>query len=237
MTTWLVTGASRGLGFGLVKHILAASKDNTVFAACRNPSTANQLTELASSSEPDKLHIVKLDVADESTIAEAAKEVGSILSQKGLALDYLINNAGISTAHDTPMTATSKNLMDTLLTNTVGPFLVTQHFMPYLEKSAKPVLMNMSSGLGSITNADTSFQAGYRTSKAALNLFTKQLSVEKPEVIVFAMAPGWVKTDLAGPSAALTVDFSVSNMLKVLANVTKKDSGTFVNYSGAVLPW
>ncbi len=89
------TSASRGLGFGLVKHILAASKENTVFATCRDPSKAKQLVELASSSSPDSLFIVKLDVADEKTIAEASKEVGLILTQKGKALDYLINNAGI----------------------------------------------------------------------------------------------------------------------------------------------
>jgi len=237
MTTWLVTGASRGLGFGLVKHILAASKENTVFATCRDPSKAKQLVELASSSTLDSLFIVKLDVADENTIAEASKEVGLILTQKGKALDYLINNAGISTGNDTPLTVKPKNFIDTMLTNVVGPMLVTQHFMPYLIKSEKPVLMNMSSGLGSITNADTSFQASYRISKAALDMFTKQLSGENPNVITFAMAPGWVKTDMAGPSAALEVDFSVSNMLKVLLNITAKESGLFLKYDGAQMPW
>jgi len=234
MTTWLVTGASRGLGFGLVKKILETSKENTVFATCRKPDDAKQLAELAGSSN---LFIVKLDVADEKSIAEASKEVESILKQKGLALDFLINNAGITTGSDTPLTLKPKNFIDTMLTNVVGSMLVAQHFMPYLEKAEKPVLMNMSSGRASIANTNVALQTSYSTSKAALDMLTRKLAIEKPDVISFAMAPGWVKTDMGGPSAALEIDFSVSNMMKVLSNVSQKDSGSFLRYDGSIVPW
>lgn len=76
-----------------------------------------------------------------------------------------------STGNDTPLALKSKNFIDTTLTNTVGPILVAQHFMPYLEKSKTPVLMNMSSGRGSITNASAAYQLSYCASKAALNMF------------------------------------------------------------------
>lgn len=78
-----------------MKRILEASKENTVFAACRDPRNAKQLSDLMNSNASDRLYVVKLDVTDEASIVDASTEVGKILAQKGLTLDYLINNAGI----------------------------------------------------------------------------------------------------------------------------------------------
>ncbi|KLO08157.1 NAD(P)-binding protein, partial [Schizopora paradoxa] len=237
MATWLITGASRGLGFGLVKQILEASKDNTVFAACRDPSSAKQLSDLMKSSHSDSLHIVKLDVADEVSIVEASTEVGKILARNVLTLDYLINNAGLTSGNDSPLTLRQANFVKTLTTNAVAPMIVSQHFMKFLEKSKRPVVMNMSSGLGSIENASGTYQTSYCTSKAALNMLTKKLADERKNVISFVMDPGWVKTDLGGSAAPFDVDFSVSNVYKVLVGVSAKDSGSFLRFDGQVVPW
>jgi len=180
---------------------------------------------------------VALDVADENSIAEASRKVGEILTRKGLTLDYLINNAGITSGNDSPLTLKLNNFINTLITNTVAPMLVSQYFMPHLEKSKRPVLMNMSSGLGSIRQTNSTYQTSYCTSKAALNMLTKKLAEERQNVTSFVMDPGWVKTDLGGPSAAFDTDFSVSNMYKVLTNVSAKDSGSFLRYDGQVVPW
>jgi len=237
MTTWLVTGASRGLGLGLVKEILGASKQNIVFAACRDPSNAKQLTDLASASDTKNLYIVKLNVTDEKSIEEASKEVGAILTQKGLPLDYLINNAGVTSGNDSPLSLKAENFVKTLLTNAVAPIIVSQQFMPLLEKSKRPVLMNMTSSLGSIEMADSTYQTSYCASKSALNMLTRKLATEKRNVIAFVMDPGWVRTDLGGPSADLDIEFSVSSMYKTISNVSEKDSGSFLKFDGRALPW
>ncbi|OJT07885.1 hypothetical protein TRAPUB_1217 [Trametes pubescens] len=237
-TTWLITGASRGIGLELVRQLLA-SPSNTVIAACRTPSTASALAALKDTAK-GTLHVVQLDMADFESIRVLPGVLARILGGQGL--DYLINNAGILKG-DTPLTLDADVLLETLRTNTVGPALLTAACAPLLDAGARKTVLNVSSGLGSIAGADKvpgtgpRAVASYSMSKAALNMFTYKLKMEKPEWVAITLAPGWVKTDLGGADAALEVADSVKGILKVVMEATVADSGKYLRWDGEVLPW
>ncbi|EGO03964.1 hypothetical protein SERLA73DRAFT_175670 [Serpula lacrymans var. lacrymans S7.3] len=239
--TWLVTGASRGIGFELVKQLLTAPTTHSVFAACRNPAGANGLNALAhgspefhSQSHP-ALHVVQMDVTDENSINAAKEEVKEILNGRGL--DYLINNAGISVRDDRANTFTAKDLTASIVANVVGPALVTRTFIPLIEQSAKKVVVNISSALASIGIDYGGELASYSISKAALNMLTYKQWKERPDLVPFAVDPGWVKTDMGGTSAALETHESASGILHVVSGATPEYAGRFISYKGEPVPW
>ncbi|XP_064016736.1 C-signal-like isoform X1 [Pogoniulus pusillus] len=141
-------------------------------------------------------------------------------------------------------------------TNTIGPMLLGQAFLPLLKKAAqespgagmscsRAAIINMSSAGGSIGNTlgwDLMQVVSYRCSKAALNMLTKcqSLSYQEHGILCVALHPGWVQTDMgsaAGHQPPVTVDASVRGMLKVLSSLSEKDTGTFLDWEGKVVPW
>ncbi|XP_030326605.1 C-factor-like isoform X2 [Strigops habroptila] len=141
-------------------------------------------------------------------------------------------------------------------TNTTGPLLMGQEFLPLLKKAAqgspgsalscsRAAIINMSSIAGSITDVfgwEYGQVVSYRCSKAALNMLTKCQSLRYKEdgILCIALHPGWVQTDMGRLGAhkpPLTVDESVQGMLKVLSSLSEKDTGTFLSWEGKVIPW
>ncbi|KAM6300538.1 C-signal-like [Aegotheles albertisi] len=250
----LVTGANRGLGLGLVRHFLGLpTPPQWVFATCRDPKGqgAQELQNLA--AKHPSLGIVALEVTNPASIKAAAARVGEQLGGSGLNL--LINNAGIA-KFNLLDTETQEDMTQVYTTNTVGPLLVSQAFLPLLKKAAqgspgsalscsKAAIINMSSIGGSIDSPvgwDLMQAVSYRCSKAALNMLTKcqSLGYREHGVLCAALHPGWVQTDMgsaAGPSPPLTVDDSVRGMLKVLSWLSEKDTGSFLDWEGKVVAW
>ncbi|KFR02983.1 hypothetical protein Y956_09256, partial [Nipponia nippon] len=250
----LVTGANRGIGLGLVRQFLGLTNPpEWVFAACRDPKgqRAQELQNLA--SRHPNLVIIPLEVTDPASIKAAAARVGEQLGGSGLNL--LINNAGIAKMNSLD-NETLENMMQVYTTNTVGPLLLSQAFLPLLKKAAqgslgsalscsKAAIINMSSSGGSIAfpyGWDLMQVVSYRCSKAALNMLTKCQSLGYREhcILCAALHPGWVQTDMgssAGHTPPVTVDASVQGMLKVLSSLSEKDTGTFLDWEGKVVPW
>ncbi|XP_071613321.1 C-signal-like isoform X2 [Heliangelus exortis] len=252
--TVLVTGANRGIGLGLVQKLLELpSPPQWVFAGCRDPNgqRARELQSLA--SKHPNLVIIALEVSDPTSIKAAAARVGEKLG--GLGLNLLINNAAIAK----PIligAETLESMTEVYTTNTIGPLLLGQAFLPLLKKAAqgspgsalscsKAAIINISSNGGSITSPagwELSHYLSYRCSKAALNMLTKCQSLVYGEhgVLCVALHPGWVQTDMGGEAGhmpPLTVDDSVRGMLKVLSSLSEKDTGTFLDWEGKVVPW
>ncbi|XP_021263769.1 uncharacterized protein LOC110404123 [Numida meleagris] len=250
----LVTGANRGIGLGLVQHLLGMpSPPQWVFAGCRDPKgqRAQELQKL--SSKHPNLVIVPLEVTDPASIKAAAASVGERL--KGSGLNLLINNAAILKANSLD-TETLKDMSEVYTTNSIAPLLLSQAFLPLLKKAAqespgsgmscsKAAIANVSSIGGSIssfTGWDVMEIVSYRCSKAALNMLTRCQSMGYREhgILCVALHPGWVQTDMgssAGHVPPVTVDASVGGMLKVLSSLSEKDTGTFLDWEGNVVPW
>ncbi|KAI0325661.1 NAD-P-binding protein [Cubamyces sp. BRFM 1775] len=235
-TTWLVTGASRGIGYELVRQ-LVSSPDNLVVAACRSPEKAAALQALKGTSK-GTLHIVQLDVGDFDSIRASFGQVEPILG--GIGLDYLINNAGVALI-DTPFDLDPEVLVNTFRINAVGPALVSQVYLPLIEKSNRKVILHVSSTAGSIGSIDLIGATGkyptYAMSKAALNMLAVKQKGFRPDLITITLCPGHVKTDMGGPNGALEPEESVAGILKVVTGATSEDSGKYLRYNGETIPW
>ncbi|TFY58890.1 hypothetical protein EVJ58_g6131 [Rhodofomes roseus] len=232
VTTWLITGASRGLGFELVRQ-LTSMPNNLVIAACRNPSSASQLQALGHAAGAE-LHTVKLDVNSEESMRASVGQVEAVL--KGRGLDYLYNNAGIC-PRDEAFDFSYSELLSLLQTNIAAPAMMGQLYAPLLAKGAKKTIVNISSGTASIGKDNGTAMATYSMSKTAVNMLTYKQSKARPEFTVISLSPGWVKTDMGGSSAALEPTESAAGQLKVVLGLTKGDSGRFFAYDGQELPW
>ncbi|XP_027572013.1 C-factor-like [Pipra filicauda] len=250
----LVTGANRGIGLGLVQHLLGLpNPPQWVFATCRDPKgqRAQELQNLA--SKHPNLVIIPLEVSDPASIKAAAARVEELLGGSGL--NVLINNAGIAKPISLEK-ETLETMTQIYTTNTAGPLLLGQAFLPLLKKAAqgspgsgmscsKAAIINMSSIAGSISFPYTWEEVlftSYQCSKAALNMLNKcqSLAYKEHGILCLALHPGWVQTDLgssAGHMPPLTVDTSVKGMLKVLSSLSEKDTGTFLDWEGKVVPW
>ena len=236
----VLTGANRGLGLEFARQLAAAGDE--VVAGARHPKTADALNKLASTSD-GRVSVVRLDVGDPDDIAAAALHIG----ERFAAVDLLINNAGIWTAPDQPDRASSGPLADlrseadleVLRVNAVAPIMVTQALAPYLSAAGQAVVVNISSWLGSMRGATGRSNLAYAMSKAALNMLTGRLAAELADqgTIVVSMSPGWVATDMGGPSAPLEPPESVKGMLNVVDALTPAQSGSFLDHAGAVMPW
>lgn len=244
----LITGANRGLGLQMVKDLVKNNeRPHRVIATARKPADAKDLQDLAGSHSC--VHIITLDVTSQASIDTAIQEVTSLVGNEGL--NCLINNAAINISSDLGRVSAS-DMMKNFESNAVSPLMVTKAFLPLLRAAVargdgmgihRAAVVNMSSVLGSIQlnwGPGAAFRSyAYKTSKAALNMVTRCLAVDlEPEgILCMALHPGWVRTDMGGPMADMSVEESSSAVLSVIAGLSEKDHGQFRNYMGQTLPW
>jgi NAD(P)-dependent dehydrogenase (short-subunit alcohol dehydrogenase family) len=236
----LITGANRGIGFELTRAF-ARLDGTTVFAACRNPDNAVELRRFA--DENPGVEIAKLDVEDQDSIGLCAKEI----AEKSDTLFALINNAGIfggSVAAPLPETSKFGSLeMEEMLrifrVNTVAPVLMAQAFAGLLGNADSPRIVNVSSDAGSIGLRDGGCSYSYPASKAALNMMTRCLAAELKDkgIIVVSVHPGFLRTDMGGPNAPLSLDDTIPHLVTLIEGLTVDNSGAFLNWDGARIPW
>lgn len=228
----LVTGANRGLGLEFVRQLLA--RGDQVIAACRHPGKAQALNVLAG-EHPGRLKVLPLDLGDPRSHAELAREVA--LVNDGERLDLLINNAGVLRGGERFGTVALADLDASFRTNAAGPFLLTQALAGQLADGGK--VANISSEVGSIGLRQDFRTPSYAMGKAAQNMATSLLSqaLAARGITVVALHPGWVRTDMGGPQAALTPQESVAGLLALLHKVGVEQSGAFLDWQGNSLPW
>ena len=233
MRNVLVTGANRGLGLAFTRQLLASGAH--VVAACRQPGKATALNTLAG-EHPGRLHVLPLDVSVPKSHAELARELPLVLGEDGR-LDLLVNNAGVLHSGERFGALTPTNFEDSFRANALGPLLLTQSLAPLLADGAH--VANLSSGLGSIATTERFGTPSYNVSKAAQNMATVQLAHALSErgIVVVALSPGWARTDMGGADAEIDADTAVAGLLRVIGRLGPGDSGRFLDWQGASVPW
>jgi NAD(P)-dependent dehydrogenase (short-subunit alcohol dehydrogenase family) len=236
----LITGSNRGIGLDLTRRYL--ERGEQVFATCRNPQSASDLQQLAA-QYADRLSILALEVTDEASIAECVRQVGAQVD----GIDMLLNNAGIlpgGVAAREPNIGTfgqieAAAMLRVFEVNAVAPVMIAQAFADLLRKGDQPRLINFSSDAGSITRRNNGCDYSYPASKAALNMLTRCLSGDfrGDQVIAVALHPGFIKTDMGGPNARLTLDEALPDLMRVIDGLKLEDTGQFFNWDGTKVPW
>ena len=228
----LVTGANRGLGLALAGLLL--ERGDRVVATCRHPGKATALNMLAGEF-PGHLHVAPLDVADPRSHAALAHELP--LLTDGEPLDLLINNAGVLRGGERYGQVQAGDLEASFRTHASGPFLLTQLLSPLLADAA--CVANISSELGSIALRHEFRSPSYAIGKAAQNMATALLAhaLRERGIVVVALHPGWVRTDMGGAGASLSARQAAAALLAVIAGLQVENSGTFLDWQGTRLPW
>ncbi len=223
MSTVLITGTNRGIGLELARQY--AADGWRVHACARNLAKATALKVLRGDV---KLH--ELDVADEAQIAALAQALG------GETIDLLVNNAGVGGADEA---TDPEPWLEVFRVNSIAPVRVLQALLPNLQRSKDPRVLNLTSRMGSIADNSSGGSYAYRSSKAALNAAMKSLAIDLKSkgITIAVMHPGWVKTDMGGPGAPVTPKASAEGLRRVIAAMKPSESGAFLNYDGARLPW
>lgn len=227
MPTVLITGANRGIGLEFTRQY--AADGWSVIATCRNPLNVGELGRLNGD-----IAVYSLDVLDRNSIARLAADL------KGKSVDLLINNAGIHGPRNVRAdNIDERDWMDVMRTNAFAPLFVSHALHANMAAGGGGTIVNITSQMGSITNWAGGSEYIYKTSKTALNMTMACYAdeVAGDGIIVALYHPGWVRTDMGGPSATLSTGEAVSAMRKSIAGLTMKDSGSFKNYDGAPMPW
>lgn len=230
----LITGSNRGLGLEFVRQCLA--QGDLVFAGCRKPRTAADLRALVT-AYPQRLVILPLDVTNEESIDASV----AAMHQQVDGLDLLINNAGTYPRGETPATLNARTVLQSFQLNSVAPIIVAQRCLKLLRVGNQPRIVNVSSKMGSLwwKEREGGSDYSYCSSKAALNMLSRTLAFDlrSEGIIVVALNPGWVQTDMGGGDADLTPTESVRGMLDVIARLTEADTSKFLTWEGEEHPW
>jgi len=199
----LVTGANRGIGLEIARQL--AERDNQIILGARNV-TQGEAAAKSLSANGAKVFPAELDVTDDASIMRFVTEVSSKFKR----LDILVNNAGILIDDsDRPSETTPETVRKTLETNLVGPWRLCQAFLPLMQRNRYGRIVNVSSGAGALSEMSKNLYApAYSISKTALNALTIMLASELrgSNILVNALCPGWVRTDMGGPNAPRSVE-------------------------------
>lgn len=204
---FIVTGATRGLGLGCVETLL--KKGHRVLATGRDPE---KIRASVSPSYGEKLITAALDVSSLESLTAFEKQLPTLVDH----VDGLINNAGVFLDEygGATLSTSAETLQKTLATNLIGPYRLCQILIPHLKKNGGGRIVNVSSGMGQLSHMGTGTPA-YRISKTALNGLTAHLAVElkNDKILVNAVCPGWVKTDMGGAGASRELAEGVASIL------------------------
>ena len=223
----LVTGANKGIGFEVARQL--AAKGFRVFIGARNDKAGRD----AANKIGERATFLKIDVSDRASIVKAAKEFEDAADH----LDVLVNNAGILLDEDKAvLTMTPEIFETTMRTNTLGPILIAAAFEPSLKKSSAPRIINVSSGGGQLTDGADGWAPGYCISKTALNGVTVQLAAALPKFAVNSVCPGWVRTDMGGAGANLSVEQGADTIVWLASEAPQNLTGKFLRERKEI-PW
>src|SRR5437763_2019768 len=230
MTKTLITGANKGLGREAARRLLADGHD--VWLAARDPAKGQAAAEELGA------RFVVLDVTDDASVTAAAERLGA---EGGL--DVLVNNAGIVGNRKPVPEMTPDDLRLVFETNVFGIVRVTRACLPLLERSANPVIVNVSSGMGSVgVTTDPSrlestlVSLAYPASKTAVNMLTTQYAKAFPQMRINAVDPGYTATDFNEHRGTKPVEQGAEIIVRMAELDGSGPTGTFVDENG-VVPW
>jgi NAD(P)-dependent dehydrogenase (short-subunit alcohol dehydrogenase family) len=222
--TVLITGANRGLGLEFSRQYAADGWH--VIACCRDPKDAPELKKL-------KTEVHALDVTSQDSIDQLAKTL------KGKPIDVLVNNAGTH-GDRRPFGETDVALWKQIFAvNTIAPYQVLAALLDNLVAGAQKKVVNISSKVGSIGDGPSGGSYAYRSSKTALNMVMMNAAHELRNhgITILLIHPGWVQTDMGGPSAPVTIEQSITGVRRIIDKATPAETGHFYDYTGRQLPW
>ena len=215
----LVTGAYKGIGLEIVRQL--AARGACVYLTARR----SEAGEKAAAGIKGDVHFLPLDVTEPSSIEGAAR----LLARQTDHLDVLINNAAVLLDDSgSVLDLDGETALKTFATNTVGPLLVTQAFHPLLARSAAPRVIQMSSGAGQLAEGLQDWAPAYSMSKTALNALTQHFAAALPHFAVNAVSPGWVRTDMGGDSAPLSVEQGADTLVWLALDAPQNLTGKFL---------
>lgn len=245
----LIQGSRRGIGAGFVDALIGSSSVARVVATGRVQRACDEI-RARHRDAGDKLIALPLDVEDERGIEAAAERVSSQLEE----LHLIVNCAGL--LHDADAMQPERrlseivpeNLHRSFTVNAVGPLLVAKHFAPLLPRRERAVFASLSARIGSIGDNRLGGWYAYRATKAAQNMFTRNLSIELPRrargTLVVALHPGTVDTELSRPfqggvadERLFTIERAVQQLLTVIDGLRPDDNGGFFAWDGKRIPW
>ncbi|MFI1093406.1 SDR family NAD(P)-dependent oxidoreductase [Streptomyces sp. NPDC020917] len=235
MTATLITGANKGLGYETARRLVEAG--HTVYIGSRDTGRGREAAERLGA------RFVQLDVTDDASVAAAVRTV-----EAGGGLDVLVNNAGVEERGEGNAVigaadVTADLMRGTFETNVFGTVRVTHAFLPLLQRSAAPVVVNVSSGLASLTEASTPGNprhaypgVAYPASKVAVNMITVQFAKAFPGMRINAVEPGFTKTDLNGNTGVQTVEQGAEVIVRMAQVGPDGPTGSYADAEGP-LPW
>lgn len=224
----LITGANRGIGLEFTKQY--AADGWKVLACCRTPAKASELNRIANTN--NHVRVLSLNVADFAQIDALAIQL------KDENIDLLINNAGVypqSSFGDTHY----DDWASAFKVNTMATLKMAEAFVQHITRSQLKKIASITSKMGSIDDNTSGDSYSYRSSKTALNMVMKSLSIDlKPYGIsVVTLHPGWVKTDMGGHNALIDTRTSVTGLRDVIDQLNLNNSGRFIAFDGNEIAW
>ena len=246
--TAIIHGASRGIGLAFARALVEDYRYDRIIATCRCPGSADALRRLADEHER-RIDIVRMDVTDEASVAAAAMQIekevqcvsmvlccAGILHTDSFGPERRLDDINPSTLHAV------------FAVNAFGPLLIAKHFSRLFDRKARTVLVNLSARVGSIGDNRLGGWYSYRAAKAALNMFTRNLSIELKRkhqgIICVAMHPGTVDTKLSRPfqrsvpkQKIFSADQAVAFLLEVIDGLGPDENGRFYAWDGSEITW
>ena len=229
MTITFITGANKGLGRETARRL--AELGHTVLLGARDTDQGQQAAAAVGA------RFVRIDVTDDASVTAAAADVAE---HEG-SIDVLVNNAGVHGPFGDPAALTGPDALGVFDVNLAGVVRTTTAFLPLLRRSPDPVIVNVSSGMGSLAHThdpsrpESSVIAPlYTASKAALTMLTTQYAKALPDVRVNAADPGYTATDLNGHSGPQTVTEGTDAVVGLATEGPGAGSGRFVDRTGEI---
>lgn len=232
----LVTGANKGIGFEVARQ-LRRERFHVFLGARRSDAGRAAADKLQKEGQAEKddgtVTFLQVDITDLDSIRRAVEE----FSKHSDHLDTLVNNAGILLDDDKEVLKISPETFEaTQHTNSLGPLLVAQAFVPLLQKSDAPRIVNVSSGGGQLSDGAEGWAPAYCISKTTLNAVTVQLAAALPKFAVNSVCPGWVRTDMGGSNATRSVAEGASGIVWLACEAPQSLTAKFVR-DRKVIPW